>query len=107
MKQQSLFDFLPKLEPNVGDWAEEAGAIIPQIMLRKGMKVMMDKSTVSHPWFRCGVIEDIIRHEGHVRVIVYDGERQRSLIDYPRVQLHECMPWEWYEMRMQRIGRKK
>lgn len=105
MKQLSIFDY--GLEPNVGDWAEEAGAVIPQIMLRVGQKVMVDKSTVGHSWFKCGVITNIIQHEGHIRAVVSHGKHDTSLIDYPRVHLHECCPWEWYEKRRQMIGVKQ
>ena len=108
-KQMTLFDFMPKLEPEVGEWADTAGAIIPVISLHSyiGKKVMMDKSTVGHTWFHCGVLEKVIDYEDHKRAIVYDGGRQRNYITYPWSQLHECCPWEWYEKRMQMIGRKQ
>lgn len=99
--QMSLFDFMPTMmvEPEVGEYVSECGAVIPRVMRKGyiGKKVLVDKSTQSLTIFQVGILEDVIPHEGRERSIVYTGSRQRSLIThYPGVEIRECLPWDAY-----------
>lgn len=99
--QISIFDWMPtaQREPEIGEWLEYPGAIIPHIMRPSyiGKKVLINLSTQSHEWYKCGILEDYIRlDDGHYRSIVYTGERQRSLVTHlPGVNIYECRPWDF------------
>ena len=94
MEQMSIFDWLPTLspEPQAGDLVEDHGAEIPpeQIESFVGKKIVMDRSTESHEWFRVGVLEKILPgiyyHNGvetdTIRLIIYDGGKQRNYMTY-------------------------
>lgn len=108
MNQMSLFDFMPTMmvEPEVGEYVDKCGAVIPHIMRKGyiGSKVLVDKSTQSHDWFQVGILEDVIEHDGRDRSIVYTGKKQRELIThYPGVEIRECLPWDAYERRQDAI----
>ena len=108
MNQMSLFDFMPTMmvEPEVGEYVKECGAVIPRIMRKGyiGKKVLVDKSTESLTIFQVGILEDVIPYEGRERSIVYTGSRQRSLIThYPGREIRECLPWDAYERRQDAI----
>lgn len=122
--QMSIFDWMPtaQAEPAVGEWVEKHGAVISHIMLESyiGEKIVMDKSTTSHEWFRVGILEKIVpdiyyelydngeyRQVPSVRLVVYDGGKQRNLITmYPGINVYECLPWDAYPERMKAIGGK-
>ena len=111
--QMSLFDFMPTMmvEPEVGEYVSECGAVIPGIMRKSyiGKKVLIDVSTQSRTCYKVGILEKIVpaRYWGDgawiecERSIVYTGEKQRSLIShYPWVpELREVLPWDAYERR--------
>lgn len=127
--QISIFDWMPEAvpkepepelpkrvpkeygpEPEVGECVKEHGAIICHIMRPSyiGKKVLIDQSTKSMRAYKCGVLEDYIPYEGHMRSIVYTGEKQRSLIThYPGIEIYECLPWEAYKERMKVIFGKE
>ena len=118
--QMTIFDFMPTVqtEPDVGEWVESHGAVIPAIMRKSyiGKKVVMDKSTVSRRCYKVGILEKVVPavyyHNGKMvecdRSIVYDGSKQRNLIThYPGVNIYECLPWDAYPERMKAIGRAK
>ena len=116
MKQLSLFDFFPKpepkpfREPEVGEYTKVCGQVLCHIQRKNhiGKKVLIDVSTQSmRGLYKCGILEDYIEYEGHMRSIVFTGEKQRSLVThYPGVEIRECMPWDWYEDRRKSIGGK-
>ena len=113
MNQMSLFDFMPTLmvEPEVGEYVKECGAVIPHIMRKGyiGKKVLVDKSEEYRGSEEEMKLEKIVpaRYWGDgawiecERSIVYTGEKQRSLIShYPWVpELREVLPWDAYERR--------
>ena len=113
MNQMSLFDFMPTLmvEPEVGEYVKECGAVIPHIMRKGyiGKKVLIDVSTQSCTCYQVGILEKIVpaRYWGDgewiecERSIVYTGKKQRSLIShYPwATELRECLPWDAYGRR--------
>lgn len=96
-EQLSLFDLLPKREPDVGEYVESHGANICHIMRPAyvGRRVIYDCSTVSHKWMRCGILEKYFLCHGVWRSVIYDGDRQRVLLDhYPGVEIYETQPWD-------------
>lgn len=110
-KQLTLFDLCPasQPEPDVGAYVLQHGAVICRIMRPGyiGRKVVYDCSTQSHEWYRCGVLEDYVEHEGHMRSIIYVGTKQRILFDHrPGREIFECLPWDAYPERMAAIGRR-
>lgn len=87
-------DLFKKREPEAGEWVEKHGAVIAHIMMPAyiGQKVIMDKSTESHEWYQCGVLEDYFYLEWDKcwRAVVYDGRKQRNLINLtPGTELFE------------------
>ena len=121
--QMNIFDFIPEpqqqhskviakdlKEPEVGEWVESHGAIICHIMRKSyiGKKVIIDKSTQTHKWFRCGILEEYFECRGVMRSVVFTGEKQRHLIDhYEGINIYEPLPWDAYPERMKAIfGRK-
>ena len=109
--QMSIFDWMPtlKTEPAVGEYVETHGAIICHIMRPHyiGEKVVMDKSTNIHKWYQVGILEKYFNCNGVMRAVVYDGSKQRNLIDfYSGVNIYECLPWDAYPKRMEAIGRR-
>lgn len=100
--QLSIADIYDAREPDIGEWVEDHGAVIPHIMRMAyiGKKVIVDKSTVSHRWLRCGVLERYFLCDGKWRSVIYDGERQRILLDhYPGVEIYEPLKWDEYQKR--------
>lgn len=122
--QMTIFDWMPTMqaEPEVGEWVDEHGAVICHVMLESyiGKKVVMDKSTSSHQWFKVGILEKIIpdfyykmSEAGEYeqvpcdRLIVYDGTRQRNHIKLmPGTEVFECLPWDAYPERKAAIGKR-
>ena len=100
--QISIYEYDCSLmtEPDVGELVEDHGAVICHIMRPAyiGKKVVIDKSTVSHKWFMCGILEQYIPYEnGLMRSIVFTGHKQRSLIThYPGIEIYEPLPWDAY-----------
>ena len=108
MEQMTLFDWMPTVqpEPEVGEYVTECGAVIPHIMRPSyiGSRVLYDCSTQSRRWYRVGILEKYIPHEGRWRSVIYYGKKQRSLVThYPGVEIFECLPWEAYQKRMEAI----
>lgn len=96
--QMTIFDLIP-IEPDVGEYIPEPGAIICHIMRPAyiGRKVAYNCSTESRRWYRVGILERYIEHEGHMRSIIYDGRKQRVLLThYPGREIYECLPWDSY-----------
>lgn len=96
-EQLSLFDLLPKREPDVGEYVESNGAVICHIMRPGyiGRKVIYDCSTRSHKWIRCGILEKYFLCHGVWRSVINVGEKQRILLDhYPGVEIFETLPWD-------------
>lgn len=113
-EQMSIFDLSEKTdrsipeteEPKVGEYVSGHGANICHVMRPSyiGKKVIYDCSTKRHEWFRCGILEKYIPYEGHMRSIIYTGERQRVLLThYPGIEIYECLPWDAYPKRMKAI----
>lgn len=116
--QMTIFDWMPTIrqEPDVGEFVEECGAVIPHIMRKAyiGKKVLMDYSTQGHTWFKCGILEKVIpafywsgdKQIECDRSIVYDGKKQRCLIThYPGHEIFECLPFDAYAKRNAAIGK--
>lgn len=69
-----------------------------------GQKVVYDCSTQNHRWYRVGILEKYIPHEGHMRSIIFVGERQRILLDHVLGrEIYEPLQWEAYPERMKAI----
>jgi hypothetical protein len=86
--QMNIFDFIPSPPCKPGDWiAPETGLIgeeltFDEIAQSVGKMIVMDKSTISTPWYKVVLIERIVSGEGGGRRLVYyDGHRQRGLVD--------------------------
>ncbi len=117
--QVSMFDWMAEddievEEPDVGAWVETHGAVICHIMLPSyiGRKVVMDKSTQSHKWYKVGLLESVrngFYYHGDDKVpcdiaIVYDGGKQRNIINMALGgQLYECLPFHDYPKRERAI----
>lgn len=113
-EQMTIFDLMPKPEkkplpteePEIGSYVGEHGAVICHIMRPSyiGHKVVYDCSTQNHRWYRVGILEKYIPHEGHMRSIIFVGERQRILLDHVwGSEIYEPLPWEAYPERMKAI----
>ena len=105
-EQLSIFDLLPKQEPEIGEYVNSHGANICHIMRPAyvGKKVIYDCSTVSHKWLRCGVLERYFKHEGHYRSVINVGERQRILLDhFPGREIFEPLKWDEYPRKVEII----
>lgn len=118
--QMTIFDWMPSVqeEPEVGAWVEHHGAVISGIMRRGyiGKKVVMDKSTTSHKWYKVGILENVLidhywdgdREIICDRSIIFDGSRQRSsILHMPGQNIYECLPWDAYPERMAAIGNRR
>lgn len=110
--QMTVFNYMPTLrtEPSVGTIITEPGATICHIMIPAyiGKKVAYDVSTQSRTWYRVGILEKYIPHEGRMRAIIYNGKQQRALVTlYPGIYLHEVLPWDSYPERNKAIGRQQ
>lgn len=111
-RQMTIWDLMKptrtdtREEPAVGDWVETCGPVIDHIMIPGyiGRKVLFDTSTESMTLYKCGILEDYIPFDGHMRAIIYTGKHQRSLITlYPGRDIYETLPWNGEErMRMNR-----
>ena len=109
MEQLTIFDYMPELlsEPEIGEYVNRHGAVICHIMRPGyiGRKVIYDCSTSSHTWYRCGILEKYIPHEGRMRSIINVGTKQRILLDhYSGINIYECLPWNAYPKRREAIG---
>lgn len=94
-------------EPEVGEYVTEHGANIPHIMRPGyvGKKVIVDRSTQSHRWYQCGILEQYTECRGVMRSIVNIGKKDPLLIDHwPGTELFECLPYNAYTKRMSAIG---
>lgn len=118
--QMTIFDWMPSAqeEPEVGAWVEHHGAVICGIMRRGyiGKKVVMDKSTESHKWYKVGILEDVqtaYYYHGDQKVecdrsVIFDGSRQRNFVLHmPGQNIYECLPWDAYPERMAAIGNRR
>lgn len=114
-EQMTIFDLIqkpkqksmPTVEPEIGQYVKSTGAAICHIMRSNyiGQKVVYDCSTQSHRWYRVGILEKYISHEGHMRSIIFVGERQRILLDHVcGREIYEPLPWEAYPERMKAIS---
>ena len=123
--QISIFEWMPEIipeppkikqkdygpEPEVGEYVTSHGMAIPHIMRPAyiGKKIVIDKSTQSHEWYQCGILEGYIPWENGFRSIVYTGQKQRSYVPHYRdmpglsQQIYECLPWDAYPERMKAI----
>lgn len=87
--QLSIFDLLaPQQDKKTykpGEWVDksELGEEITfdEIANMIGELIILDKSTVSHEWFKVVQIEQIVKHEGQRRLVYYDGGHQRGFIN--------------------------
>lgn len=82
MIQMTIFDYIEKPEPKVGEFVEEAGPVIPHIMVKSyiGKKVLYDCSTQSHKWYRCGILEKYIPYEGSMRHVIRIGKKNYAYV---------------------------
>ena len=116
-KQLTIFDYMPTLrdEPDVGEWVEQHGVVIPHIMRRGyiGKKVLMDKSTMSHKWYKVGILEKVMEgyyYHDDQKVecdisIIFDGKSQRNkILHMPGQEIYECLPFDSYQKRNDNIG---
>ena len=115
--QMTIFDWMPQAipEPDVGEYVENPGAVIPHIMRPSyiGKKVCFDCSTESHSCYKVGILEKIVPsaywHGGRRidcdRSVIYTGKKQRSLITHmPGREIFEVLPWEAYQEGAETIG---
>ena len=125
-KQLTIFDLCPasQPEPDVGEWLEHPGPVIPRIMLPGyiGKKILTDMSTQSHKWYKVGILEEIRQGfcyqynacvNGEYKkmpcelLIVFDGKKQRGMLNLTMGEVvYECLPWDAYPERMAAIGRR-
>lgn len=84
-EQMDIFSFLPE-QFKPGDWIEEKDVgrelTFDEIVQRIGNCIVMDYSTESHRWYKVVLVEKIIIvEENQRRLIYYDGDRQRGLVN--------------------------
>lgn len=85
--QMSLMDLFASekvFEP--GDWIEKENVgeqlAFDEITQMIGQLIVMDKSTVSHAWYKVVKVEQIVMVEnGQRRLVYYGGVGQRGLIN--------------------------
>ena len=104
--QLSIADLFDSREPDIGEYVEDHGAVIPHIMRPAyiGRKVIYDGSTVSHVWFRCGVLERYFFCEGKWRSVIRVGPRHTILLDHrPGVNIFEPRHGDEYPKRYEKV----
>lgn len=86
--QLSVFDVMKQVKTTsfkAGEWVEEdvlgKELTFDEIAKRVGKLIIIDKSTVSHAWYKVVKVEKIIPYEGKRRLVYYDGDRQRGLVN--------------------------
>lgn len=87
--QMSLMDLLSPAEREFkpGDWIEMDNVgeqlTFDEITQMIGQLIVMDKSTVSHEWYKVVLVEKIVLVENNTqrRLIYYDGTKQRGLVN--------------------------
>lgn len=76
---------IPKVKP--GDWVESdvlgEKMTFDEIAESVGKIIVMDKSTVSHAWYKVVLVEKIVMVENNTqrRLVYYDGVKQRGLVN--------------------------
>lgn len=87
-EQLSLFDLIrddsvKSLKP--GDYVETVGRELSfdEITKRVGQLIIIEQATESHEWYKVVQVEKIYIYpeNGNRRLIYYDGQRQRGLVD--------------------------
>jgi hypothetical protein len=79
--QMSIFDFL--IRP--GDWLDSVEnrreMTFDECVNSVGKMILVNESTESHEWYKAMVIESVTLTPNGRRLVCYDGERQRALLD--------------------------
>ena len=77
--------WIPNVNP--GDWVEKemlgSELTFDEITQMIGELIVMDKSTVSHEWYKVVLVEQIVMVENNTqrRLVYYDGVKQRGLVN--------------------------
>lgn len=86
--QMSLMDLFQQQKTfNAGDWIEIENVgeqlTFDEITKMIGRLIVMDKSTVSHAWYKAVRVERIVMVENNTqrRLVYYDGTTQRGLVN--------------------------
>lgn len=84
MSLMDLFALAKVFEP--GEWIEKENVgeqlTFDEITQMIGQLIVMDKSTISHAWYKVVMVEQIVMVEnGQRRLVYYDGVKQRGLIN--------------------------
>ena len=90
-RQLSLFDAPDAL----GEYVNAHGAALTFRELQPGMRVVLDKSTKSHPWFRLMEVRYITRTPDGLRALLSAGykEKDKAYIDEFYVRLGAIHVW--------------
>lgn len=83
--QISIWEHLSRTALKPGDYVEFPGREISfdEIAERIGELIVYDQSTENHSWYKVVLVETVFFNEdaGERRLIYYDGERQRGLVN--------------------------
>lgn len=91
-----------------GDWIEweHVGKQLTfdEIAQMIGQMIVMDKSTVSHAWYKVVMVEQIVMVENNTqrRLVYYDGAKQRGLVNEMYFDENIHFPARAYRLRVSR-----
>lgn len=84
-----------KVSVKPGDWVEEdmlgEKMNFDDIVRLVGKMIIMDRSTESHAWYKVVLVEKIVMNGDQRRLVYYDGERHRGLVN--EMYFNENLPY--------------
>lgn len=94
---------IPKVKP--GDWIEWENVgeqlTFDEITQMIGQMIVMDKSTVSHAWYKVVMVEQIVTVDNaQRRLVYYDGAKQRGLVNEMYFDENIHFPARAYRLRV-------
>ena len=95
--------WIPRVKP--GDWIEKENIgeqlTFDEITQMIGDLIVMDKSTVSHEWYKVVLVEKIVMVENNTqrRLVYYDGAKQRGLVNEMYFNENTSFPERAYRLR--------
>lgn len=98
--------WIPRFKP--GDWIEKESIgqqlTFDEISRMTGELIVMDMSTESHAWYKVVLVEKIVMVESNTqrRLIYYDGNKQRGLVDEIYFDENMTYPARAYRLKLYR-----
>lgn len=96
-EQLDIFSFLDPQEKQLkpGEWVEKdllgKKLSFDEITQNIGNLIIMDTCTENHAWYKVVLVEKIVMNGDQRRLVYYDGERQRGLVN--EMYFNENLPY--------------